>query len=88
VNGIVCPCISAWIFFCFFSITVSREISSRCIVAGHAVVFFLLLVDFLRNGKRINVDRDGVVQEAKIREALDDSGYVVRGQRVRTISEW
>ena len=25
-NGIVCPCISAWIFFCFFSITVSREI--------------------------------------------------------------
>ena len=25
-NGIVCPCINAWIFFCFFSMTVSREI--------------------------------------------------------------
>jgi len=44
------------------------------VVAGHAVVFFFLLVDLLGDGQRINVDRDGVVEQAQIGETLDDAG--------------
>ena len=44
------------------------------VVAGHAVMFLFLLVDFLGDGQRINIDRDGVVEEPQIGEPLDDAG--------------
>src|SRR6185369_572012 len=53
------------------------------VVARDAVVFLLLLVDFLRDGEWINIHRDGEVQEAKIREPLDDS----RIRRARPASQ-
>lgn len=41
------------------------------VVSGDAVVLLFLLVDFFGDGKRINIHRDGEVQEAEIRETLD-----------------
>ena len=43
------------------------------VVAGHAVVLLFLLVDFLGDRERINIHRDGVVQQPQIGETLDDS---------------
>ena len=37
-------------------------------------MFLFLLVDFLGDGQRINIDRDGVVEQPQIGEALDDAG--------------
>ena len=44
------------------------------VVAGHAVVLFFLLVDFLRNRERINIHGDGVIEQPEIGEALNDAG--------------
>ena len=44
------------------------------VVSGNAVVLLFLLVDLLRNGERINIHRDGVIEQAQIGEALDDAG--------------
>ena len=51
-----------------------RDFLFTGVVAGHAVMFLFLLVDFLGDGQRINVDGDGVVQQPEIGEALDDAG--------------
>ena len=37
-------------------------------------MLLFLLVDFLRDGQRINVDGDGVIQQPQIGEPLDDAG--------------
>ena len=37
-------------------------------------MFLFLLVDFLGDGQRINIDRDGVVEQPQIGEQLDDAG--------------
>jgi len=37
-------------------------------------VFLFLFVDFLGDGQRINIDRDGVVEQPQIGEQLDDAG--------------
>ena len=50
-----------------------RDFLFAGVVAGDAVVFLFLLVDFLGDRERINIHRDGVVQEAQIRETLNDS---------------
>jgi hypothetical protein len=44
------------------------------VVTGDAVVLLLLLVDFLRNREWINIYGDGIIEQPKIGEALDDSG--------------
>ena len=44
------------------------------VVAGHAVVLLFLLVDFLGDRERINIDRDGVIEQPQIGEPLDDAG--------------
>ena len=51
-----------------------RDFLFAGVVTGHTVVLLFLLVDFLGNRKRINIDRDGVVEQAQIREPLDDAG--------------
>ncbi len=51
-----------------------RDFLFTGIVTGHAVMFLFLLVDFLGDGQRINIDRDGVVQQPQIGEPLDDAG--------------
>ena len=43
------------------------------IIAGNAVVFFFLLVDFLADGERIEIHRDGVIEQAQAGEPVDDS---------------
>ena len=50
-----------------------RDFLFTGVVAGDAVVFLFLLVDFLGDGQRINIDRDGVVEQPQIGEALDDA---------------
>ena len=37
-------------------------------------MFLFLLIDFLRDGQRINIDRDGVIEQPQIGEPLDDAG--------------
>ena len=44
------------------------------VIAGDAVVFLFLLADFLGDGQRINIDRDGVIEQPQIGEPLDDAG--------------
>jgi hypothetical protein len=51
-----------------------RDFLFAGVVAGHAVVFLFLLVDFLGDGQRINIDRDGVIEQPQIGEPLDDAG--------------
>ena len=36
-------------------------------------MFFFLLVDFLRDGQRVNVDGDGEVEQPQVGETLDDA---------------
>jgi hypothetical protein len=43
------------------------------IIAGNAVVFLFLLVDFLADGERIEIHRDGVIEQAQAGEPVDDS---------------
>ena len=51
-----------------------RNLFLAGVVTGHAVVFFFLLVDFLRNREGINIHGDGVIKQPQIGEALDDAG--------------
>ena len=51
-----------------------RDFLFAGVIAGHAVMFLFLLVDFLGDGQRINIDRDGVVEQPQIGEPLDDAG--------------
>ena len=50
-----------------------RDFLFAGIVAGDAVMLFFLLVDFLGDGQRVNVDGDGEVEQPQIGEPLDDA---------------
>ena len=51
-----------------------RHLLFAGVVAGDSVVLLFFLEDFLANGQRVDVDRDGVVEEPEIGQPADQTG--------------